>query len=341
MKPNVRRRVSEFTLPGNDWMQSARSSEGDPARHSELLATSPALNSVRVAQANGVPYSGNRMRVAAWNLERCKFMEESAQLLASAKIDVALLSEADIGMCRSGNLDTISDLAQSLRMGHAAGVEFIELGLGDERETEEHVGGVNLGGLHCNAVLSKFRIEDAAVIPLGPGGDWFAGKPGKGQRRVGCRVAVGARIAAAAPLWAFAVHFESEGRPADRAAEAEKLVAGLEAVGANGATVVGGDFNFNGIPPGENEGSGRALKPELHEPAFRVMREAGYEWSMCNAPGPTTRRHPWHNGHKPLKIDWMFIRNVDASNSSIVPAVGLDGGNLSDHEMIQTDIQIR
>ena len=44
-----------------------------------------------------------------------------------------LLSELDAGMARTQNLDTTRAIARDLGAGHAFGVEFVELGLGDTR----------------------------------------------------------------------------------------------------------------------------------------------------------------------------------------------------------------
>lgn len=319
-------------------MRDANSEPASLAKHARLLESSHALNSIRVRQSDGESVAKSKIRVAAWNVERCKFVEETAQLLSAEAVDVALLSEADIGLVRSGNRDTIADLASELGMNHVAGVEFIELGLGDERETAECAGGVNAAGLHCNAILSRFSIVEAIAIPLGPGGDWFAGKPGKGQRRVGSRIALGACIAASIPIWVFSIHFESEGGPIDRSGEAKRFVASLETANIGEVAIAGGDFNFSVLPDEAFANLGTDLDLGACEPAFGVFQEAGFEWSRCNAPGPTTRPHPWTTDYKPKKIDWMFMRKVEGSNPSIVPAVGPDGCNLSDHEMILADI---
>ena len=307
--------------------------------HAELLSSSSALNSVRVRQPPSAEDLPAPLRVAAWNLERCKHVEETAKRISDSGADIALLTEADIGMFRSGNKDTIAELADRLGMGQAAGVEFVELGAGDDRETAECRGGENSAGLHCNAVLSGTRIDGAAILPLDPGGAWFAGKPGKGQRRVGGRNAVGIRISAPMHLWAIAVHFESEGTSRDRAKEAERLVAAIDCFcGEDAAAVVGGDFNFNALPASAHSIGAGAENPETYEGTFTVMKEAGFCWETCNASGPTTRRHPWDKGYFPKKLDWLFVRGVAARNPAIIPATGSDGGNLTDHEMVCVDI---
>ena len=337
MRESPLRSVSAFDPPSADWLQSAAALPATPALHDELLSSCLALNSVRVVQPVVAPADATSVRIAAWNLERCKFVEESAEVVAKSGADIALLSEADIGMCRSGNRDTVSDLAKALGMGHATGVEFVELGLGDKREMVECAGGANAESLHCNAVLSRFKLDRAVVVPLDPGGAWFAGKPGMGQRRIGGRISIGARILLPQPLWAFSAHFESEGGPEDRAGEAERLVGAIDALCQGESAVVGGDFNFCALHPETVAGTRPMSDLDLHEPAFGVFKRAGFGWAECNAAGPTTRRHPWQEVYSPKKIDWMFVRRAGASNPFIVPAVSGNGRNLSDHEMICAD----
>jgi len=75
--------------------------------------------------------------------------------------------QLDIGMARSGNRHTVAELAVALGMGYAYGIEFIELGLGDEREEEWHKDERNAAGFHGNAILSRYPLNDFALIRLG------------------------------------------------------------------------------------------------------------------------------------------------------------------------------
>jgi hypothetical protein len=68
-----------------------------------------------------------------------------------------------------------------LGFGHVFGVEFVELALGDGRETDECAGQSNLHGLHGNAVLSRFPFDRVALIPLDGGGAWYVSDLKQGQ----------------------------------------------------------------------------------------------------------------------------------------------------------------
>ena len=330
--------VAAFEIPDLAWRTEAALRPNATGLHQELRLASPSLQTVRIAQTDHQSATGGSVRVAAWNLERCKFVEESAWRLRESGIDIALITEADIGMARSGNRDTVAELAGLLAMGEATGVEFIELGLGDAREISENKDKTNSSGLHCNSVLSRFPIDRAAVLRLDDSGTWFHGKVGKGQRRIGGRIAVAARIRIPWKLWVFSVHFESEGGPWDRAREAETLVDGIYELCGDAPAVVGGDFNFNAVPVEKNPSDGGIRLPEDVEPAFNVFERAGFDWRSSNAPGATTRRHPWQSDYREMKIDWIFERGLISKNPEIVLATGRDGANLSDHELLHVDI---
>ncbi|NKB79971.1 hypothetical protein HED49_20590 [Ochrobactrum daejeonense] len=114
--------------------------------HDRLAAKLPALASIEV---NRIPddrtITRETLLVAAWNAERLKYREASAERIQATGADIVLLSEADIGMARSGNRHTVADLARDLGMSYAYGVEFVEMGLGDS---------ANVSGIGMKQMLS-------------------------------------------------------------------------------------------------------------------------------------------------------------------------------------------
>ena len=228
-----------------------------------------------------------------------------------------------------------ADLADALGMGSAFAVEFVELGLGDRQEQSWHAGQTNAAGLHGNACLSRFPIDRAAMIPLDPGGFWFRDDAPKGEQRVGSRQATGirTRLADGRGLWTFAVHFESELDPADRAREMAALLEGIAAVAADDPVVIGGDLNTGAFPHGT--GASTLATPQALEPLFGLAAAAGYTWSAANTAEPTKRQLP---DRKPItvfnKIDWFLVRNIDAFDPKVIAAVDADGTGISDHELL-------
>lgn len=301
------------------------------------------MDVVRIQQAparvetDAVP---GTVTIAAWNLERCKHVAESALLMKRHKVDIALLTEMDIGMARSGNIDTVSSLGQHLSMGHAFSTEFIELGLGDLREQQNHSDQLNASHLHGNAVISRYPFQQAAVIPLDKGGLWFDDPGHSVERRVGGRVATATRILLPKPIWFITVHFESRGDPESRSSQCNALLAMIDVLCDNDPVIIGGDFNCNKLRP-ENLGRNQMMShPETLEPMFKRLACNGFQWKRANTDQMTTRAHPWHDdSFAAQKIDWFFSRDVQCHNPRVVPAVDRNGVNLSDHELLLVDIE--
>ena len=136
--------------------------------------------------------------------------------------DIVLATEMDLGMARSGQHHTTRDLAEALGMGYAFGVEFVELGTGDPYETGLFKNIPNMHGLHGNAILSRYEIENVALLPLDAGGQWFTDTPkNDGQLRIGGRIAMAAQIGG---MTVVAAHYESESDAQGRADQTWRML---------------------------------------------------------------------------------------------------------------------
>lgn len=322
---------------------------GEPGAHDEIVRDVELLRDVDVRPAPAPVELGGWVRVAAWNLERGRWPGEMAEVIRSTGAQVVLLSEADVGMARSGNADVPAELADALGMGSAFAVEFVELGLGGPEEVaaiEAAGGGSNDRGLHGNAILSTAELRDARAVRIELRGDWFSSDR---EPRVGGRVAVLATVDLdGAPVRMASVHLESASDAEDRAAQ---FAAVLAEVG-DGPAIVGGDLNTFGasFPEIADRPTLRRLRqadpsrfawPVPYEPLFDVARRAGFDWLDANVAGPTTRHEA--DGaphHYPLHIDWLFTRGLEARRPTVVPAVGPTGRRLSDHQLIAASIRL-
>ena len=126
----------------------------------------------------------NKKRVRAVELEK---IPEEIEILKSA--DVWILNEVDWGVKRTEYREVIRELGKALNMNWAYGVEFLEVDpkqLGtdtfDDGESkadqqqlleEFKVDKDRLRGLHGNAVLSRYPIRSAQLVPFTVGYDWF------------------------------------------------------------------------------------------------------------------------------------------------------------------------
>ncbi len=215
------------------------------AVHTRLAAEIDALRKIELREPpTPAPAPSGSARVAFWNLQRCKHVEASAALLTVVGADVNLLTELDLGMARSGQRHTTRELAARLNQGYAFGVEFVELGLGDERERKRHAGEENVAGLHGAAILTRSRLIRPALCRLETNGQWFDGM--YGQRRVGGRIALAVKIPiGGVDVGFFSVHIDAHGDPQQRGAQMRVLLAAVEAYAGKGPVIIGGDFNSN------------------------------------------------------------------------------------------------
>lgn len=135
--------------------------------HENLLHSLPTMNAVEVG---GEPSASAPLAfpftVAAWNLERCLFPEDSAVHVAATGASVLLVSEMDDGMARTAQRNTTAEVARGLSMHYAYGVEFIELGLGSEVERHMCKDDFNARGLHGNGLMSATPLGQPFIIRL-------------------------------------------------------------------------------------------------------------------------------------------------------------------------------
>ena len=126
----------------------------------------------------------NKKRVRTVDLEK---IPEEIEILKSA--DVWILNEVDWGVKRTEYREVVRELGKTLNMNWAYGVEFLEidpkqLGTdtfddGETREQQQQLEQVfavdkdRLRGMHGNAVLSRYPIRDARLVPFTVGYDWF------------------------------------------------------------------------------------------------------------------------------------------------------------------------
>jgi len=327
--------------PSPDAREEAKTVQATAENHAAFLRDWPCLNAVEAMPPIQDLPKPRRLTVAAWNIERCKRVEESADLIRQTGADVVLATEVDYGMARSGQRHTTRDLAAELGFGYVFGVEFVELGTGDPYETEYFAEVPNDQGLHGNAILSRYPLNAPKLVPLDHAGLWYSGAPKKdGQRRVGGRMALLAQVACAAgPLTLAAVHYESESDAQGRLAQTQTMLAALNAAFGDGPAVIGGDLNTNALK-GVTTATALNANAAL-EPCFPAFAEAGFDWKTANTGGLTTRAAPGKPVRYPLqRLDWLFARGATATAPAIHPAVSEAGHYLSDHELITARIAL-
>jgi endonuclease/exonuclease/phosphatase family metal-dependent hydrolase len=274
------------------------------------------------------PTLGGAVRIAAWNLERCLYPEGTARILQRNRVDLALLTEMDVGVLRTGQVHTIGRIAAQLGQGYCYGCEFLELLPMDPPPGFPRSGGDNTEGYHGNGIVASLPLQAPIVIRLDEEADWYT--PPDRQRRIGNRMAIAANFGR---FIACSVHLENRTDGAGRARQMQTLLDALDAyAGAALPVVIGGDLNTHVGPGGYGDAS---------EPLFALAASRGYDWVACNLAQPTTRTSTWSTSEGTRQLDWFCTRGLSVRDPAVVPALGEDGSVLSDHELILLTLDTR
>ncbi|MCG3267003.1 endonuclease/exonuclease/phosphatase family protein [Yoonia sp. I 8.24] len=306
-----------------------------PEAHRALMAAIPAMNQIEVGGQAADQITGP-VTVAAWNVERCLFPVPTADHLRPYAPQVILISEADKGMARTSQRNTMADMAAHLGMGYAYGVEFHELDLGGATERAYCADDFNADGWHGNGIMSSAPFERLKLIRLDDHGHWFApdaNAADPGQPRLGGRMAIAAVIKVDGQDVCFvSTHLESNAGPAHRDMQMVRLLDAIDDFAPGLAVVIGGDLNTgNHMPP---DFDWRA------ETLFATARARGYHWD-ANADGFTTRPslitpHP----ERTMKLDWFCCRGLTGYDAHILQSVDTNGRPLSDHDAVLASFQL-
>jgi endonuclease/exonuclease/phosphatase family metal-dependent hydrolase len=270
------------------------------------------------------------IRVAAWNLERCLYPEATARVLQRNGVNLALLTEMDVGVLRTGQFHTIGVVAEQLSGSYCYGLEFLELVAMPPPPGFPAIGNASVEGFHGNGMVASLPIEDPIVIRLDELADWFAAPLGS-QRRIGNRMAIAATVSVGGFRFvACSVHLENRTDGKGRAQQMHTLLEALDTYAGSLPVVIGGDLNTHVGPGGHNDPA---------EPLFAMATTRGYDWTKCNLAQPTTRASTWSQSEGTRQLDWFCTRAVKARDPAVVPALGEDASVLSDHELILVTLE--
>jgi len=322
-----------------------------------------------------------RYRFVAWNIERGTHLE--AQIDAFRRhpylkhADVLLITEADLGMARSGNRAVAEILARELGMAHAFIPCYIALGKGSglERATE----GENRFGLHGNALLSRYPMSHVRVVPLSNGVDKMAHR----EKRIGQQNALAARIEFPnLAVETAAVHLDAQSSQRHRFRQMQSV---LDALGP-GPAVAGGDWNTSTYDSShaawaifgfwlrvmmgvDNVMRNHYLHPErwFERRLFQLLEARGFDYRRANRMGEHTVCYDYrgrateslkdwvplwcfpfirwalrnHGGRCPMKLDWFATRGLRTESPMVIHEPREDSASaLYDHDAIGVDILV-
>ncbi|WP_214469501.1 endonuclease/exonuclease/phosphatase family protein [Mesorhizobium sp. dw_380] len=330
--------------------QAMREGPRDSATHLRHAAAIPALGQIEVGGTASRGGADDALKVVAWNVERLRHVEAIAATLAAQAPDIALLSEVDEGMARSGNGHPLGIIADRLGHTFAYGVEFVELGGGNEAERSATGETANAEGFHGNAVTSAGPLLRPFLVRLDATGGWFRHE--RGQPRIGGRMAIGGQVhIGTRRVTVVSVHLENRTNPAGRAVQTRHLLDAIDKYDPEAPVLLGGDFNTLTASHEERHDDpqawmarvaaepGRLIDVERHEPLFAVLTERGYDWQAANNLDLPTRRR--EAGTPVGRIDWFFTRGLAASAPAVVAALLPDGSPSSDHDALAVTVRLK
>lgn len=301
-----------------------------PEAHEAAHAQVAAFREIELGGSSATTPQTGKLRVAAWNLERCLYPDPAAQLLHRHGVGLALLTEMDCGMLRTGQLHTIAELAIKLGQRYAYGLEFLELKPMSPPAGFTANGDDNTIGFHGNGLTSSLPLDNPVVVRLDFVADWYTA-PKSGQRRIGNRMAVAAVVTSGATRFVVcSVHLESASAAMGRLTQTRTLLDYLDQYAAGLPVLIGGDLNTHVQPGGFDDAT---------EPLFSLAKGRGYDFAACNLARATTRTSTWSESAGTRQLDWFCTRELAASQPEVVPALGPDGTVLSDHDLILVSIE--
>jgi endonuclease/exonuclease/phosphatase family metal-dependent hydrolase len=232
------------------------------------------------------------VRAVAWNVERGKRFEGLRHTLVHDPLlreaDILMLTEVDIGMGRSHNLNVPREIAAALGMGYVFANYHIVLAEGDRGERGHGI--PNTKALHGCALLTRFPVLRFEAVELSERKDKFHAA----EKRMGNKRALLCELLLPdGPLSIALVHLDPFTGPRHRAVQLRQIVARMRRFGGE-RMLLGGDLNTNTYDLGSGQGLAynllykltrfgfegtieQYMKPEeiFERKVFEALRQAG------------------------------------------------------------------
>ena len=293
------------------------------------------------------------LRHVVFNIERGQTLHETIDFLNMCpdfkKMDIIYANELDDGAVRSGNCNVAYEIAKSIGMNYAYGLEFIELVNPNDNK-----------GFHGNALFSRWPIRWAKVVHMPEQYNWYYDR----QKRIGARVAIVCSLdIGGREVGAVSVHLEnradSEGREAQMAVVYDEI---KKSFAPDTPVMIGGDLNTNTFDGNDIPGFTKLFNDperlakhmaavEKYERVLPQAEENGFSYREFSST-EGTRRKPMPGGKSMLlKLDWLMARGMECVDHGTVSTETKDctwaepgsalakftGPELSDHNACWAD----
>jgi endonuclease/exonuclease/phosphatase family metal-dependent hydrolase len=252
---------------------------------------------IRLALSDPEGFKQAAARLGTIDEDKIPEIEKELRVLRDS--DVLLLNEVDLGMKRTDYRDVAKDLAHALGMSFVFGVEFVEVdrledlgidpvrlddpGLAQQMQAELKPDPARYLGLHGNAILSRYPLQNARMYRLPVCHDWFRTENAeisaleKGKRlsanklfleRIEREVRQGGRMALIADIkvpelpgglaTVISAHLENRCKPACRTKQMDALLEQIKDV--DYPLILAGDLNTTGT-----DGTPTSIRREILE----------------------------------------------------------------------------
>ncbi|TPV96486.1 MAG: hypothetical protein B7733_04555 [Myxococcales bacterium FL481] len=183
------------------------------------------------------------LRAAAWNLERGKQLDAILATFAEQPslrdADLLFLTELDIGMARSGNLNIAERIADELGMAYVFANFHLVLAPGDHGEQRQHE--ANTLALHGSAIMSRYPIRRFDAVSLPECVDKFHVL----EKRLGSKRSLIAEVLTPhGSITAIVVHLDPFAGSRHRGFQMARTMAAARRFGGD-RVLLGGDLNTN------------------------------------------------------------------------------------------------
>lgn len=248
----------------------------------------------------------NSIRIVTWNIDRGAALSTIASELQQNPADLLLLQEVDWNAARSGHLDIANELASRLQLNASYGIEFEELGQGDQA----YIGQATLTRLPIKTSrVLRFHSQSGFWKPH----SWIPSSMPLLQRRLGSRIALITELQfAGRPLLVYNLHLESRSAGHLQLEQLDEVLADIAQYPPGTSVIIGGDLNTKYFP-----------SLYLHK-----LEKAGFH--------SATGRQIERTHEIMMTLDWIFARGILIEEGRV--RRDLKG---SDHYPIYADLKAR
>jgi len=277
------------------------------------------LKSIEAAQVTRTSEThGRDLNIIFWNAERGKTWEKAAMHEKFQNADIILLNEMDVGMARSGNVNTARLLAEKLDMNYVQGIEFVELTNGTPDEIKLTDGQTNSDGFHTNAILSKLPLLNPQILRFKHANMYYSNSP-TSEIRLGNRMALYAKVIISGhATWLVVTHIDGTD------GEIHAIRKLINSFDEDDSVVFVGDLHRNL----------HSMQQKLKSLDFSANDQCNHlpTWGYRHHDGKVKA---FGNDHTHL----FGLRGIRSDSVKLSPPEGIDGSLLSDSAILSTTLK--